>query len=164
VKLPDGPQNSWSRSTSTASSIASSEGSARSLPDKLRKARAFQLGPAFIKILGLITEIVLLSVAISLLSISEGFILFSHLEDHGFPLVQLKGQRRDLVAAMMGNQRPVASRMIMQIAAIQQTIAAIEEVVTDLDAEIVDHAGKGGRPDVVCHTIENARGSFGIHR
>jgi hypothetical protein len=104
-------------------------------------------------------------VATLLVPISEGFILFSHLEDHGLPLVQLKEQRRDLVVALMGHRRPVASRMIVQIAAIQQTIAAIEAVITDLDAEIVDHAGKGGRPDLVCRTIENARvWSIGIRR
>jgi hypothetical protein len=89
--------------------------------------------------------------------------LFSHREDHGLPLVQLKEQRRDLVVALMGHRRPVASRMIVQSR--QFTIAAIEAVITDLDAEIVDHAGKGGRPDLVCHTIENARvWSIGIRR
>jgi hypothetical protein len=74
----------------------------------------------------------------------------------------LKEQRRDLVVALMGHQRPVASRMITQIAAIQQTIAAIEAVITDLDAEIIDHAGKGGRPDQVRHTIEKCKGR--VHR
>lgn len=61
-----------------------------------------------------------------LLSISEGRILFSDLEDHGLPLVQLKEQRRDLVVALMGHRQSVASHIIVQIAAIQQTIAAIK--------------------------------------
>lgn len=88
-------------------------------------------------------------VATVLLSTTAGFILFSHLEDHGLPLVQLKEQRRDLVVALMGHRQSVASHVVMQIAAIQQTIAAIEAVITDLDAEVqsADHVG---RPSLVC--------------
>jgi hypothetical protein len=104
---------------------------------------------AFTKIFRLITSRDLLLVATILLSTTEGFILLSHLEDHGLPLVQLKEQRRDLVVALMGHQQSVSSHIIMQIAAIQQTIAAIEAVITDLDAELqgVDHVG---RPFLVC--------------
>jgi hypothetical protein len=50
----------------------------------------------FTKIFRLITSGDLLLAATVLLSTTEGFILFSHLEDHGLPLVQLKEQRRDL--------------------------------------------------------------------
>jgi hypothetical protein len=59
-----------------------------------------------------------------------------YLEDHGLPLVQLKEQRRDLVVALMGRRSgPVSKEQIVEIAAIQQAIAAVEAVIVDLDAE-----------------------------
>jgi histidine ammonia-lyase len=61
--------------------------------------------------------------------------MFSYLEDHGLPLIQLKEQRRDLVVALAGRGE-IAARHIMEIAALQQTIAAIEAVISDLDAEL----------------------------
>lgn len=57
------------------------------------------------------------------------------LEDHGLPLVQLKELRRDLVVALMGRKGPITAQQILEISAIQQTIAAIEAVIVDLDAE-----------------------------
>ena len=58
------------------------------------------------------------------------------LEDHGLPLVQLKEQRRDLVVAFRGLTSPPSNQQIAEIAAIQQTIAAVEAVIVDLDAEL----------------------------
>jgi hypothetical protein len=60
----------------------------------------------------------------------------SYLEDHGLPLVQLKEQRREMVAALTG-QGLISKQQISDIAAVQQAIAAMEAVITDLDAEIV---------------------------
>jgi hypothetical protein len=60
-----------------------------------------------------------------------------YFEDHGLPLVQLKEQRRDLVVALIGRHPgPVSKEQIAEIAAIQQTIAAVEAVIVDLDAEL----------------------------
>jgi hypothetical protein len=61
--------------------------------------------------------------------------MFSYLEDHGLPLIQLKEQRRDLVVALAGRGE-IEARHIMEIAALQQTIAATEAVISDLDAEL----------------------------
>jgi hypothetical protein len=66
----------------------------------------------------------------------RGDSMFTQLEDHGLPLVQLKEQRRDLVVAMTGQHGPIPASQVMEIAAIQQAIAAIEAVVSDLDAEL----------------------------
>lgn len=57
------------------------------------------------------------------------------LEDHRLPLVQLKERRRDLIVGLMGRQGPLSKQQIAEIAAIQTAIAAIEEVLDDLDAE-----------------------------
>lgn len=62
--------------------------------------------------------------------------MHTHLEDHGLPLVQLKEQRRDMIVALRGRKRPPSKKHIEQIAALQQTIAAMEAVIADLDAEI----------------------------
>jgi hypothetical protein len=62
-------------------------------------------------------------------------IMLRVLPDHGLPLVQLKEQRRDLVVALQNRRGPVNAWELMQIAAIQQTIQAFEDVITDLDAE-----------------------------
>lgn len=61
--------------------------------------------------------------------------MHNFLEDHGLPLVQLKEQRRDLVVALMGRKGPISKQQIAEIAAIQNAIAAIEAVISDLDAE-----------------------------
>ena len=58
------------------------------------------------------------------------------LADHGLPLVQLKEQRRDLIVALQNRNRPVSGWELMQIAAVQQTISAFEDVIADLDAEM----------------------------
>ncbi len=57
-------------------------------------------------------------------------------EDHGLPLVQLKEQRRELVVALIGRTDQISSIEIAQIASLQQTIAAMEAVVGDLDLQI----------------------------
>lgn len=61
--------------------------------------------------------------------------MFSYLDDHGLPLVQLKEQRRDLVVALVGYHGLIPRHVIGEIAAVQQTVAAIEAVIADLDAE-----------------------------
>ena len=53
--------------------------------------------------------------------------MMRHLHDHGLPLVQLKEQRRDLVVALQNRNGPVSAG---------ELIAAFEEVIADLDAEI----------------------------
>ena len=57
------------------------------------------------------------------------------LHDHGLPLVRLKEQRRELVVALQNRPGPVNGWELMQIAAVQQTISAFEDVIADLDAE-----------------------------
>jgi hypothetical protein len=56
--------------------------------------------------------------------------------DHGLPLVHLKEQRRNLIIALMGRKGPINKETILEIAAIQQTIAAMEAAIVDLDAEL----------------------------
>jgi hypothetical protein len=58
------------------------------------------------------------------------------LEDHGLPLVQLKEQRRELVVSLSGCSGPLPRDQILQIALLQHTIAAMEAVIIDLDAEL----------------------------
>jgi hypothetical protein len=58
-----------------------------------------------------------------------------HFEDHGLPLVQLKEQRRDLIIALMGRTGPLSKEQIAEIAAVQNAIAAMEPVISDLDSE-----------------------------
>jgi hypothetical protein len=55
--------------------------------------------------------------------------------DHGLPLVQLKERRRELVAALQNRTGPVTDEELRKIAAIQQSIAAFEDVIADLDGE-----------------------------
>ena len=57
-------------------------------------------------------------------------------EDHGLPLVQLKEQRRELVVALIGRLAPISDIEIAEIASLQQTIAAMEAVIGDLDLQI----------------------------
>jgi hypothetical protein len=52
-----------------------------------------------------------------------------YFEDHGLPLVQLKEQRRELVVALIGRKDPISD---IQIASLQQAIAALEAAVGDL--------------------------------
>jgi hypothetical protein len=66
--------------------------------------------------------------------------MFAYFQDHGLPLVQLKERRRDLVVAMTGQRGAISANQIMEIAAIQQTIAAMGAVVSDLDAELESEA------------------------
>src|ERR1700730_6068537 len=60
----------------------------------------------------------------------------NYYEDHGLPLVRLKEQRRELVAALIGRKYPISNVEIAEIAALQQAIAAMEAVVGDLDSQI----------------------------
>jgi hypothetical protein len=60
----------------------------------------------------------------------------NYYEDHGLPLVRLKEQRRELVAALIGCKDPISNVEIAEIAALQQAIAAMEAVVGDLDSQI----------------------------
>jgi hypothetical protein len=66
--------------------------------------------------------------------------MFSHFldrtVDHGLPLVHLKEERRNLIIALMGRKGPIDKKKLLEIAAIQQTIAAMEAVIADLDAEL----------------------------
>jgi len=55
--------------------------------------------------------------------------------DHGLPLVQLKERRREMVVALQNRVGPILDEELNQIAAIQQTISAVEEVIADLDDE-----------------------------
>lgn len=55
--------------------------------------------------------------------------------DHGLPLIQLKERRREMVIALQNRTGWVTEDELTKIAAIQQAIAAIEAVVTDLDCE-----------------------------
>jgi hypothetical protein len=55
--------------------------------------------------------------------------------DHGLPLVQLKERRRDLVIALRNRRASPTAHELMEIAAVQHTISAFEDVIADLDAE-----------------------------
>ena len=55
--------------------------------------------------------------------------------DHGLPLVQLKERRRELVIAHRRRPNPPSAHELMEVAAIQHAISALEEVIVDLDAE-----------------------------
>jgi hypothetical protein len=55
--------------------------------------------------------------------------------DHGLPLVQLKERRREMVVALQNRASLVTDDELRKIAAIQQSIAAFEEVIADLDCE-----------------------------
>ena len=68
-----------------------------------------------------------------------------NLEDHGLPLVQLRERRRDMIVALMGRTGPITKSQIMEIAGVQQAIAAAEAVVVDLDVEPI-----GSVPDPRC--------------
>ena len=58
------------------------------------------------------------------------------LPDHGLPLVQLKEQRREIVMSLQHSVGAINGWHLMQIAALQQTISAFEDVIADLDAEM----------------------------
>ena len=60
----------------------------------------------------------------------------SYFDDHALPLVQLKERRRDLVVSLAGHRGPISNTEIAEIASVQQTIAAMEAVVGDLDSQI----------------------------
>ncbi len=66
-----------------------------------------------------------------------------YLQDHGLPLVQLKERRRDLVVALQNRPGVISDQELMQIAALQQVITAVEEVIADFDAELIEcHYGR----------------------
>jgi hypothetical protein len=56
--------------------------------------------------------------------------------DHSLPLVQLKERRREMVVALQNRAGRVGEDELRQLATIQQAIAAIEDVIADLDCEI----------------------------
>jgi hypothetical protein len=56
--------------------------------------------------------------------------------DHGLPLVRLKEQRRDLVIALQFRRGLPTAHELMDIAALQHAISALEDVIVDLDAEM----------------------------
>ncbi|WP_024341572.1 hypothetical protein [Bradyrhizobium japonicum] len=58
-----------------------------------------------------------------------------HPPDHGLPLVQLKERRRELVVALRNHKGPIGDDELTQIAVLQQTISAFEDVIADLDCE-----------------------------
>jgi hypothetical protein len=58
----------------------------------------------------------------------------TRLEDHGLPLVRFKEYRRELVLALTGSKN-ITPQQIAEIAVMQHSIAAIEAVIGDLDAE-----------------------------
>ncbi len=66
--------------------------------------------------------------------------MFGHFHDrtvdHGLPLVHLKEERRNLIIALIGRKGPIDKEELLEIAAIHQTIAAMEAVIVDLDAEL----------------------------
>jgi hypothetical protein len=53
--------------------------------------------------------------------------------DHGLPLIQLKERRRELVIALLGRPDLPTTEELMEIAAIQHSISAFEDVIADLD-------------------------------
>ena len=55
--------------------------------------------------------------------------------DHGLPLVQLKERRREMIVALQNRVGPILDDEMKQIAAIQQTISAFEDVIADLDCQ-----------------------------
>ena len=57
--------------------------------------------------------------------------------DHGLPLVSLKEQRRDLIVSLRGRSGPLARQTVVEIAALQTAIAAIEAVIADLDDDVI---------------------------
>jgi hypothetical protein len=61
----------------------------------------------------------------------------THLEDHGLPLVRFKEYRRELVVALAGSTS-ISPQQIAEIAVMQHSIAAIEAVIEDLDAEVAE--------------------------
>ncbi|WP_271605837.1 hypothetical protein [Bradyrhizobium sp. CCBAU 11434] len=56
--------------------------------------------------------------------------------DHALPLVQLKERRREMVVALQNRVGRVGDDELRQLATIQQAIAAIEDVIADLDCEV----------------------------
>lgn len=61
----------------------------------------------------------------------------TYLEDHGLPLVRFKEYRRELVVALAGSTS-ISPGQIAEIAVMQHAIAAIEAVISDLDAEVAE--------------------------
>jgi hypothetical protein len=55
--------------------------------------------------------------------------------DHALPLVQLKERRREMVVALQNRAGQIDDNELRQLAIIQQAIAAIEDVIADLDCE-----------------------------
>jgi hypothetical protein len=65
----------------------------------------------------------------------NGAIEMHYPPDHGLPLVQLKERRRELVVALRNRMGPIGDDELKQIAVLQQTISAFEDVIADLDCE-----------------------------
>jgi hypothetical protein len=56
--------------------------------------------------------------------------------DHRLPLIRLKEMRRELVLALSEDRNAIDAAKLHEIASIQQAIAAAEEVIADIDAEL----------------------------
>jgi hypothetical protein len=63
------------------------------------------------------------------------------LVDHRLPLIRLKEMRRELVLALGENKNAIDAATLHEIASVQQAIAAAEEVIADIDAELERDAG-----------------------
>lgn len=63
------------------------------------------------------------------------------LVDHRLPLIRLKEMRREMVLALGENKNTIDAATLHEIASIQQAIAAAEEVIADIDAELERDAG-----------------------
>ena len=58
------------------------------------------------------------------------------LPDHRLPLIRLKEMRREMVLALGEDRNAIDPAKLHEIASIQQAIAAAEEVIADIDAEL----------------------------
>jgi hypothetical protein len=63
--------------------------------------------------------------------------------DHHLPLIRLKEMRRDLVLALGRNKNGIDPVKLLEIASVQQAIAAAEEVIADIDAELERDSERG---------------------
>lgn len=64
-----------------------------------------------------------------LIALFTGEALTRYLPEHGLPLVQLKERRREIVVVLQKPIGPIGDDELQKIAAIQQTISALEDVI-----------------------------------
>ncbi len=82
-----------------------------------------------------------------------------YLADHGLPLVQLKERRREMVVALQNRIGPITDGELRQIAAIQQTISAFEEMSLQISMPSCSIGRREGRrpiPNVLQEAIRDA--------